>query len=105
MSDCQCEPSPEWLVRMLYQIYLSLVIIAASKILSLVFDDFSSRIHTFSLSRISPICYQSRDFTYKQFLFVTLRFLRHNLICQKNSKPRRHLHDVLPADYSASLSS
>ena len=60
---------------------------------------FSSRIHTFSLSRISPVRYRSCDFTYELILYfawqtLPLRFLRHNFICQKHSKPRRHRRSV-----------
>ena len=55
VADCQCKLSLEWLVRILDQLYLSLVITAVSKrILSLVFDDFFfANSYFFSFSNIS----------------------------------------------------
>ena len=68
-------------------------------ILSLVFDDFSSRIHTFSLSRIPPVRYQSRDFTYEwwtvsKHLFSFLS-LAHTNVASSFSPTWAHLRKTL----------
>ena len=55
VTDCQCEFSLEWLARILYRLYLSLIITAASKqIFSLVFNDFFfANSYFFTFSNIS----------------------------------------------------
>ena len=55
VADCQCELSLEWLARILYQLYILLVITAAStQMWSLVFDDFFfANSYVFTASNIS----------------------------------------------------
>ena len=90
VADCQYELSLEWLARILVSV-LSLAcyhISVQTNIVTRFWRFFSSRIQTLSLSRISPVLYQSRDFTYERWTvskhLLSLLSLAHTFLWMTN---------------------